>query len=197
MWNVLYCIGTIPHFYNLSGTKCPAYSGENVSSTIARKIQSINGGILFRYGYSTWYKAKVTHKKFQLFGDIWHNGKYSCWFAKVNIHLALFPFCQVQGWWNRERFHQVILEFTVGLTTYNRSLCELLVDISLCPESGEVFTDRLFSLLLAVELGLCVWELANMGCKIRQWGHQLKPNLTELRRQKQSNLSTVLEFLTS
>ena len=41
----MYCIGTIPLFYNFSGTKCPAYSGENVSSTRAMKIQLINGGI--------------------------------------------------------------------------------------------------------------------------------------------------------
>mgnify|MGYP001801220411 CR=1 FL=1 len=41
----MYCIGTIPLFYNFSGTKCPAYSGENVSSTRAMKVQLIDGGI--------------------------------------------------------------------------------------------------------------------------------------------------------
>ena len=41
----MYCIGTIPLFYNFSGTKCPAYSDGNVSSSRATKIRLINGGI--------------------------------------------------------------------------------------------------------------------------------------------------------
>ena len=91
IWSGVECFVLYWHntpFTNLVG-KMPrifwweCYLDKSYENSIDRR------GYIFSYGHGTWYKAKVTNKRLRLFGDIWHNGKYSCWSAKVNIHLAI------------------------------------------------------------------------------------------------------------